>query len=78
MPIVEIKILEGRSSEVKRKLVKDVTGAVAQNLDVPIEKIRILLNEISAENWNVGGNPIILSKEGNQKLRGEYENDKLA
>lgn len=64
MPIVEIKILEGRSSEVKRKLVKDVTGAVAQNLDVPIEKIRILLYEISAENWNVGGNPIIPSGEG--------------
>lgn len=66
MPIVEIKILEGRSSEIKRKLVKDVTGAVAQNLDVPIEKIRILLYEISAENWNVGGNPIIPSVEGTQ------------
>jgi 4-oxalocrotonate tautomerase len=66
LPIVEIKIIEGRSSEVKRKLVKDVTAAVAQNLDVPIEKVRILLYEIPADNWNVGGNPINLPIEGNQ------------
>jgi 4-oxalocrotonate tautomerase len=55
MPIVELKILEGRDPEVKRKLVRDITAAIAKNLSIPTDKIRILLYEIPSENWIVGG-----------------------
>lgn len=58
MPIIEIKILEGRDAMVKRKLVKEVTDVIAANLEVPFDRVRILLHEIPSENWNVGGEPI--------------------
>ncbi|MGG3562908.1 tautomerase family protein [Neobacillus rhizosphaerae] len=57
MPIVELKIVEGREAKVKKKLVKDITDVIAENLSVPHDKIRILLYEIPAENWIVGGTP---------------------
>ncbi|MEH7302596.1 tautomerase family protein [Neobacillus drentensis] len=57
MPIVELKIVEGREPNVKKKLVKDITDVIAENLSVPHDKIRILLYEIQSENWFVGGTP---------------------
>ena len=57
MPIVELKILEGREPKIKEKLVKDITDVIAENLSVPHDKIRILLYEIPSENWIVGGIP---------------------
>ena len=37
MPEIVVYLLEGRSLENKRGLVKDVTAAVVKNLEVPIE-----------------------------------------
>ena len=44
MPLVHIDLIEGRSEEQLKGLVKDVTAAIAKNANVPEERIHIVLN----------------------------------
>jgi len=65
MPIIQLHILEGRSTELKRELISEVTNAVSRTLGSPLESIRVLLNEIPEENWGVAGVPILEWKNKN-------------
>ncbi|MCS7228703.1 MAG: 2-hydroxymuconate tautomerase [Candidatus Kryptonium sp.] len=58
MPIVIINMLEGRSSEMKRDLIKKVTDAVVESLGVNPESVRVIINEVPKENFAVAGLPI--------------------
>jgi len=58
MPVVIINMLEGRSSEMKRKLIKKVTDAIVESLDVNPESVRVIINEVPKENFAVAGIPI--------------------
>jgi len=55
MPIVTIKLIEGRDVEVKRGLVKDVTDAICKNVGCPPDAVSIDLIEYSNENLAKGG-----------------------
>lgn len=55
MPIVRVTLIEGRGEEAKTRLVGELTDAVARSLGAPRESIRILLEEIPAAHWAVGG-----------------------
>lgn len=55
MPIIDLKLLEGRTLDQKRKLVAAVTDAVVQTLGVPPELVRITLHEMARDNYSVGG-----------------------
>ncbi|HAR94577.1 MAG TPA: 4-oxalocrotonate tautomerase [Deltaproteobacteria bacterium] len=55
MPIVEIKLLEGRTLEQKKKLASAVTDAVVQSLGVNPDSVRITLLEMAQENYAVAG-----------------------
>lgn len=57
MPIVEVTLIEGRSKEQKRTLVKEVTDAVVSSIGAPIEAVRVIVREIPPENFAVGGIP---------------------
>jgi 4-oxalocrotonate tautomerase len=57
MPIVEVTLIEGRSKEQKRALVKEVTDAVVSSIGAPIEAVRVIVREIPPENFAVGGIP---------------------
>jgi 4-oxalocrotonate tautomerase len=50
MPLVTIKLIEGRTKEQKRGLVKDVTEAIVKNVNCPPGAIHIDLIEYSREN----------------------------
>jgi 4-oxalocrotonate tautomerase len=58
MPVIIINMLEGRSVEKKRKLLRKVTDAVVEALEVEPESVRIIINEIPKENFAVAGLPI--------------------
>lgn len=45
MPIVNIDLLEGQSSEKIKSLVADVTQAIAKNAAVPEERVHIIVTE---------------------------------
>lgn len=55
MPLIQVSILEGRSSEVKKELIKEVTDAVVRTLGANPEVVRVLLYEMPKEHWGVGG-----------------------
>lgn len=55
MPLVQMHILEGRSEEMKQRLIAEVTAAVSRSLGAPQESIRILLYELPKTHWAVGG-----------------------
>ncbi len=55
MPLVHIDLIEGRSEEQLKGLVKDVTAAIAKNANVPAERVHIVLNEMKKDRYSVGG-----------------------
>jgi 4-oxalocrotonate tautomerase len=57
MPFVEITLIAGRTDEQKRKLFESVTTAVETSLGAPRESIRVVLREVPAAHWAVGGVP---------------------
>ena len=60
MPIVQISMIEGRTPEKKEQLIKKVTDAIIEVLQVPADRVRIVLNEVPKENLGYGG--VALSK----------------
>jgi 4-oxalocrotonate tautomerase len=52
-------MLKGRDKEKRKELIKNVTDAVTKTLDVPVDSVRVLLNEIENENFGVAGLPIM-------------------
>ncbi|HEX4422010.1 MAG TPA: 2-hydroxymuconate tautomerase [Kofleriaceae bacterium] len=57
MPFVEITLIEGRTTDQKRKLFESITRAVAEHAEVAPEAVRIVLREVPAAHWAVGGVP---------------------
>lgn len=57
MPLIEVTIIEGRSPEKKRAMMKEVTEAVHRTLDAPLQAIRVVIREVPAAHWAVGGEP---------------------
>jgi len=58
MPIVQISMIAGRTPEKKERLIKKVTEAIVEALQIPADKVRIILNEVPKENIGVGGVPL--------------------
>ena len=57
MPLVEITMIEGRPPERKRALIREVTDAVEHALEAPRPSIRVVIREVPAAHWGVGGEP---------------------
>lgn len=55
MPIVNIQLLAGRDAQQIEGLIADITETVARKLQVRPEQVRVLITEISATHWGVGG-----------------------
>jgi 4-oxalocrotonate tautomerase len=57
MPIVDITLIEGRSKQQKADLMKAVTEAVVASIGAPTEAVRVILREVPAGHFAVGGIP---------------------
>lgn len=55
MPIIEVNLLEGRSAEAKERLIQALTEAAATSIGAPRESVRIILREMEAGHFGVGG-----------------------
>jgi 4-oxalocrotonate tautomerase len=55
MPLVTIKIIEGRSKEQKKGMAKDVTDAIAKNIGCPTSAVQIDIVEMKVDNFAMGG-----------------------
>ena len=55
MPIIHVHMLEGRSQDLKKKLVANMTDAVVKSLDVKPDAVRIILHDMAKSNYSVAG-----------------------
>jgi 4-oxalocrotonate tautomerase len=58
MPIVQIDLTPGRTPEKKEELIKNVTDAIVNTLQVPKDAVHIVLHEVPKENIGHGGVPL--------------------
>jgi 4-oxalocrotonate tautomerase len=47
--------MEGRTEEMKSKLIREVTAAMSRTLQAPKERIRVVIYEVPTSNWGIGG-----------------------
>jgi len=55
VPIIQFNLIEGRTVDQKRRLAEKVTDAVVDTLGVKRESVRILIHEMGAQDFSVGG-----------------------
>lgn len=55
MPILEVHLLKGRTVDVRKLLVSELTNTVCRCLEVKPEQVRIIIDEMDYSNFAVGG-----------------------
>jgi 4-oxalocrotonate tautomerase len=55
MPIANLQILQGRELELKASLIRSVTAAIVDTLKVKSDSVRVIITEVPAEHWGIGG-----------------------
>ena len=62
MPFVTIKILAGHSQERKDEISRRVTAAVSEVTQLPREAVWVVFEDVTAEDWYVGGTTVAALK----------------
>jgi 4-oxalocrotonate tautomerase len=55
MPVIVVKMIEGRSVEQKRRLVKEITNVVVKYTGVTDDQVHVIIEDYAKENWAAGG-----------------------
>jgi 4-oxalocrotonate tautomerase len=55
MPIANLQILQGHEPQLKAALIRSVTAAIIDTLKVKPESVRVIITEVPAEHWGIGG-----------------------
>ncbi len=55
MPVVEIKLFEGRSAEIKKRIAEEVTEVLVKLLQIPEDAVIIIFEDIKRENFAQAG-----------------------
>ena len=62
MPFITVQLIEGRSVEQKHALIKEISEAAIRVLDADPDIVLIVINEVTADDWGVGGVPVAVSR----------------
>jgi len=60
MPFVSVRLLEGRTQDQKRQLVKTITDALVDICDADRDTTMVVIDEIPRDHWARGG--VLLSE----------------
>jgi 4-oxalocrotonate tautomerase len=55
MPTIHVEMFEGRTTEQRRKLAKELTEGTCRALGVTPDTVQIILTDIKKENWAEAG-----------------------
>ena len=58
MPLIQVYMLKGRTSEQKRRLMEGMTEVMVEVLGSERERVGVVVHEMDAENWGRGGVPM--------------------
>ena len=53
MPFVRIDLVRGRDKAVLMRLVEEVSKVVADTLDTPIDRVRVMVSEVDPDLWGI-------------------------
>ena len=59
MPLINMKIMTGRTVDQKREMVRKVTDAVVETLICPPDAVRISIEEMDSEHYAVAGKLVL-------------------
>lgn len=54
MPLIEVTLVEGRSTDQLRALISGLTRATSQAIEAPVESIRVVVREVPDTHWAAG------------------------
>ncbi len=55
MPMINVELLDGRTDEMKVRLIQEVTEAMSKTLEIEKEEIDVILHEVERKHWAKGG-----------------------
>ena len=55
MPLVFIKLYEGRTAEQKKKAAKQITDIIVETLKTTAEHTQIVFEDVKKSDWSIGG-----------------------
>lgn len=58
MPFIQVTLIEGRTVDQKRELIRRITQAAVETVDATPENVRIAIYEVSADDWGVAGQTV--------------------
>jgi 4-oxalocrotonate tautomerase family enzyme len=56
-PFVTLDLLEGRPVEQHTALIEQISSLVAELVGVPLDRVRLRINEVPPSDWGIGGVP---------------------
>ncbi len=62
MPFVRIDLVRGRDRAMLVRLIEEVSRVVADTLDTPLERVRVMVNEVEPDLWGIGGVPYSIAR----------------
>ena len=70
MPEIIVYAVEGRTAEQKKSLMKDITDAVVNNFQVPLETVTVQIVELKKDSRRKAGCPLPNGEPASRRRRG--------
>ena len=58
MIVIKTTMMEGRTGEQKEALIRRLSEAAANELGWPIEEVRVVIYEVSKDDWGIAGESV--------------------
>ena len=55
MPVIEVKMWEGRTTEQKEELIKRLTDAIVETCGTKKGHVSVIIHDVKKENWGLHG-----------------------
>jgi 4-oxalocrotonate tautomerase len=56
--VIKLTMMEGRTTEQKEALIRRLSEAAAEELGWPLEEVRMVIYEVSKEEWGIAGSSV--------------------
>jgi len=61
-PLIRIELMRGRPPEVLSRIMTELSDLVAELLEIPVSRTRLLIREIEPDLWAIGGVPASVAR----------------
>lgn len=57
MPLIQVTMVEGRTPAQKHALISELSDTLSRVLEVPLDRVRVAIYEVSGDDWGIAGQP---------------------